>query len=476
MNILRNLSLAASALTLAVSLSACGGANSVPPMTMYPGQFPPQQFQQPMLNGNMGNNPLSNDALPNDVTQGQVGSVVGRVVNRSGRTLHNVQVWLESNPQIKTTSQRGDFTLMNVPAGQHNLVLKFGNLETTTQVNVMPNMAVAPAQNPVLLDGEVGSDALAFANPNRQIAAFKVDQGYMNRWQPTGVVVDGGNLYVSAIDVSSLVRKGTVIKMNAQTGEEWKNLASTWLGLRHPLNSTTRGLAMTNAGLLLVTDKTKDVFSVDPNSGAVTRTDADSAIDVASGNGVVWFSSVRGLEKSDSSGSSRSLISGVAASGGIGADKEGNAYVPVRNSIQKVTPDGNVTPLITQYLNSPLDVAIDPRNGDIYILDSGEIKRFDKDGQFIVNFSSAALTPSSIDLDDSGALYVADFGGDHRSAQIIKFDAVPLVDPVASTAPVTAAESGFDGGLLPADQNFDSEAEAPSYDELPELDGFGADW
>lgn len=484
MKMVRNTTLA---LVMAAALSACGNNNVMPPMTMYPGQFPAQQGNMLPTDGSlMGNgNLLNNDALPTDVTQGQVGSIVGRVVTRSGRTLHNVQIWVESNPEIKTTSQRGDFTLMNVPAGTQTLVLQFGNIETTTQVNVMPNMAVAPQQNPVMLDGEVGSEALAFASPNQQVAAFKVDQSKLNDWQPTGLVAYGGNLYVSAIDISSLIKKGTVIKMSAQNGEEWQDIASSWMGLRHPLNSGTRGLAMTDAGLLLVTDKDKDVFSVAPSGGEVTKIEADSAIDVAAGNGVVWFSSLRGLEKSDSSGSSRQLISGVAASGGIGVDKEGNAYVPVRNSIKKVSPAGEVTDLISEYLNAPVDVAVDPRNGDVYVLDKNEVKRFDKEGQFIINFSSSALHASSIALDDNGALYIAEFGSSSDNAQIIKYDAVPLVNPAQVTAPAaTPAETGFDGGLLPEDQSFgedNTETQESEEDtgldefELPELD-FGSDW
>ena len=455
MNILRKLTLA---LTVAAAVTSCARSNTLPPMGIYPGQMPPQYSNTNNLGNLPGNtgNPLSNDTLPNDVTMGQVGSIVGRVVTRSGRPLHNVVVSLESNPSIKTSSQKGDFTLMNVPAGQHNLILKFGALETTVAVNVVPNIAVAPAQNPVLLDGEIGSDALAFANPNRQIAAFKVDQDFLNQWQPTGLELSGGNLYISAIDVRNITHKGTVIKMNAQ-GEEWTDLTSSLLGLRHPLNSTTRGLAMNQMGTLLVTDKDGGMFSVDPNSGELEKNaDAGSAIDVDGASGTMWFSSVRGLEKSNDSGSSRTLISGVAASGMIGSDKEGNAYVPVQSVIVKVTPDGESTTIIKNYLNSPADVAIDPRNGDIYILDGGEIKRYDSAGQFIVSFGSSALDPVCIDIDDSGALYVADFGRDHRSAQIIKFDAVPVLSSPSSTESTDlAAESGFDGGLLPADQPAD---------------------
>ena len=44
---------------------------------------------------------------------------------------------------------------------------------------------------------------------------------------------------------------------------------------------------------------------------------------------------------------------------------------------------------------------------------------------------------NSIDLDETGALYVADFARDHRSSQVLKYEAVPLVDAAAVTAPAT---------------------------------------
>lgn len=433
---MKNLSKFILALSFTTALSACGGQNTLPPMTMYPGQITGQYNQQPTLPGNPIGDPLNNGALPNDVTRGQVGSIVGRVVSRGGAPLHNVQIWLESDPNIKTSSRRGDFTLMNVPVGQHNIVMKFGSLETTAQVNVVPNMAVAPTQNPVLLDGQLGSNALAFASPNKQVAAFKVDQdSFLNLWQAKGLDVSNGNIYISAIDVRSLVKKGTVIQMST-SGEGWKDIAKSWLGLRHTLNSTARGLAMSGSGSILVVDEKSSLFSVD-SAGAVTKTEADGALDIASAAGTSWIYSVRGLEKSDDTGSSRSPVSGVAASGGIGVDSQGNAYVPVQNTIMKVSKDGTPAPFIRDYLNSPKDVAIDPRNGDVFILDGGEIKRFDKNGQFIVSFGSSALDPSAIDLDEEGALYIADFARDQRSSQVIKFDPAPLVS-ATDAAPASA--------------------------------------
>lgn len=449
MKLLRNLTLAFGALSLLTG-TACSRQNAFP-VSAY-NQFPQYAPQNTLSAGT--NDPLSNDVLPGDVTRGQLGSVVGSVITRSGRPLHNVEIYLQDAPTIKSTSNRGDFTLMNVPVGQHTIVFKFGNLETTATVSVVANMASAPQQNPVQLDGEIGQDALAFANPNKQIAAFKVDQDLLNQWQVRALDVSGGSIFLAAIDVRNITHKGTVIKMNAQTGEEWKNLGKAWLGLRHPLNSSASGITVSGSGALLVVDEKEYLFSVDPSTGDVQKTEADSAFDISAANGTVWITSIRGLEKSDSTGASRTLIPKVAASGGVGTDPAGNAYVCVQNTIVKVSPEGVVSPAVRSFLKSPTDVAIDPRNNDIYVLDSGEIKRYDAQGEFIVSFGSGALTPVSIDLDETGALYVADFARDHRSSQVLKYEAVPLIDAATvTTAP--AEDAGFE---MPEEDFFEEDA------------------
>jgi hypothetical protein len=422
--------------TLAASLTACSRSNTLPPVSYYPNSLMNAQQNNPnLISAAPVSDPLNNNTLPGDITLGQVGSVTGQVVSRTGQPLHNVEISLEINPEIKTTSRRGEFTLMNIPAGNQTLIFKFGQLETKVQVNVAPNRAVSPQQNPVRLEGEIGSAALELALPNKQIGSFKVDQdSLLNLWQPVGLAAAGGTLYVSAIDSRSLIKKGTVLKMNSADGAGWKNLASSWLGLRHPLNVSARGLTLNSAGQALVVDEKGGTFSVDTSNGTVTRNESEGALDIASNGGKTFIYGLGGIAESDDTGASRTPISGANASGGIAVDQQGRAYAPVQNTLVRVEA-GKANVLIREYLNNPKDVAIDNRNGDIYVLDSGEIKRFDKNGSFIVNFGSGALNPVALCLDEEGFLYVADFGGDHRSAQIIRFEASKVVDPASVTAP-----------------------------------------
>ncbi|MFP5503382.1 MAG: 6-bladed beta-propeller, partial [Candidatus Sericytochromatia bacterium] len=64
------------------------------------------------------------------------------------------------------------------------------------------------------------------------------------------------------------------------------------------------------------------------------------------------------------------------------------------------------------------DLAIDNRNGDVYVVDAGNnrVQRFDRDGRFVEQFGSAGRgngqfdRPFGIAIDKEGYVYVADTG------------------------------------------------------------------
>ena len=68
--------------------------------------------------------------------------------------------------------------------------------------------------------------------------------------------------------------------------------------------------------------------------------------------------------------------------------------------------------------DSPLDVAIDSRNGDIYVVDTDNhrIQKFDSNGTFITKWGSNGAWngqfryPDGIAIDSSGNVYVAEDG------------------------------------------------------------------
>lgn len=257
--------------------------------------------------------------------------------------------------------------------------------------------------------------------PNAQAGTFKVDQDLANSWQARGIAVAGGFIYVSASDSSGLMKKGTVIKMNATDGKKWDNLASALLGLRHPMDSTVQGLAI-SGGTILAADSASKMYTVDATEGDVKTIKAAGGTDVAAGPSGFFVANGM-VERSDLSGSSRTPLGNLPASGGIGADNMGNVYAVSGNSIKKGDTSGQVFDVVTTDLAAPLDVAVDNRNGDLYVLEQTMIKRFTTNGQLIVSFANGASKAVAIAVDETGSVYVADAGTTYKDSKVIKFSA-----------------------------------------------------
>jgi hypothetical protein len=265
---------------------------------------------------------------------------------------------------------------------------------------------------------------------NIQSATFKVDQATFNQWQAKAIAVSSGTIYVAVSDTEGLSKKGSIVKMNSSDGKNWKDITSKLLGVSHPIASTVTGLTV-SGGTIIATDSNSKVYSVDASKGSVKVIKTAGGTDVASGAGSVFIAN-GSVEKSDTTASLRTPITGLSASGGVGSDNLGNVYAVSGNTIKKADAQGQVFDVITTDLSSPVDVTVDSRSGDIYVLEQSTIKRFNSNGQLLVSFSNGATKAVSIATDESGALYVADAGSSYKDSKVIKF--APSVDAVMSSS------------------------------------------
>lgn len=259
------------------------------------------------------------------------------------------------------------------------------------------------------------------AVPNTQAGTFKVDQDLVHSWQAKGIAVSGGTIYLTAADSNGLSKKGTVIKMNASDGKNWKDLASALLGMRHPMDSTVTGLAI-SGGTIIAGDTASKMYVVDASKGSVKKINNAGGLDVAAAAGSFFIANGT-VERTDAGASSRNPIPNVSVTGGIGADSMGNVYAVSANTVKKVDTNGQVTDIITTDLVSPVDVAVDNRNGDIYVLEQAMIKRFTTNGQLLSQFSNGSSKPVGISVDETGSVYVADSGSSKADSKVVKFSA-----------------------------------------------------
>ncbi|MGE3725138.1 MAG: hypothetical protein AB7I41_06280 [Candidatus Sericytochromatia bacterium] len=256
--------------------------------------------------------------------------------------------------------------------------------------------------------------------------SFKVDQDTFNQWQAVNVISDGSNLYVAAVDVKTPT-KGTVIQMDT-SGGAWKDLGKSFLSTitlgatGYKMTKTIQGLAMDDSGNLIISDSNDQLFRMDTPKYSVTTVKAAlaSALDVVSSGSNIFVATSTGIQKFDSSLAAGSAFGSITPSGGLGRDSQGNIYAVAGSAIQKIDGSGNASEIVKD-VSGALDVSVDS-NGNIFVLMSDSVKFYNNKGESQGSFGSGDFTaPKAIFADSSGGVYVADSGSDHKTSQVVKF-------------------------------------------------------
>jgi hypothetical protein len=203
----------------------------------------------------------------------------------------------------------------------------------------------------------------------------------------TGVGVDvGGNVYLADTG-NNLVRK---------YGPNGRFIANVSRNFKNPFD-----VAVLNTGDMIVSD---------PGNSRVSLLDSSMNIkqDTLGGSFPLTSDGVRGVAVDSTN---NIYVVDAAAQGGAVVkkyDESGTRLLMKFGSIGGIEPG---------YFNNPTDLAIDNRNGDIYVVDSGNnrIQKFDSQGNYlspdIGSFGSANgtfNTPWSVAIDNKGFIYVSD--------------------------------------------------------------------
>ncbi|MBC7542497.1 MAG: hypothetical protein H7338_07185 [Candidatus Sericytochromatia bacterium] len=117
------------------------------------------------------------------------------------------------------------------------------------------------------------------------------------------------------------------------------------------------------------------------------------------------------------------FVNGVNAVG-LSFDGENNLHVAdaTTNKIKVVTPAGTAKVTIDTGIATIGSLAVDKRNGDVYVIDRGrhEIKRFTSAGSVIQTIGASVVAdPRGIAIDDLGTVMVTD--GQYGGKKVIRF-------------------------------------------------------
>lgn len=283
------------------------------------------------------------------------------------------------------------------------------------------NIGVTPIYGDPTLPGSTpGYNPTPMGQPNPQLGSYKVDNSLLNDWQARGITANGGVLYIAAVDTSGLLKRGTILRMDASSGKNVKDLGSTLLGLGAKMDSTLQAVAVTGGNLIAV-DPTKGVYTMNTNGSNFKHNKGMGGTDIAAGGASVFIVNAGAVERTDSNLAGRTPLNGLTVSSGIGTDSRGNLFAINGPRVMMVDMGGMPRDLSIQGLGAVLDIAADGRNGDVYVLEQSEIKRFAQSGQMMARYSHGAAQASSIAVDEMGNVYVADFGAKSKDSKIIKF-------------------------------------------------------
>lgn len=372
------------------------------------------------------------------------GGVTGRIVDSfTGMGISGARVEIMGvRPAIFTIADAsGNFNLPNVPQGRQTLVVtkkEYTNLNNSSNivVNVIAgNTTTAPSIN---LIQERASIANGFV---KAFDGFTLPRGLtMNKANNEMFVVDvigaGGFWSFDRAEIKKINSDGGILDNFAS---KWFSTTLSSIDIFRFLKKAT-GIAVDAGGSIYVADTGNDLLKkYQPNGKYQTQSPKKQFVgifDIAvlnSGDLVVSDPGNSRVAIVDSSLNIKlDNILGKSATDavrGITTDLSDNIYVIDSGAragevIKKFDKNGNklnmmfgtIGGLEPGYFNNPTDIAVDDRNGDIYVVDTGNnrIQRFSSDGNFMSEFgqfgsdNGSFNSPWGIVVDKDGFVYISD--------------------------------------------------------------------
>ncbi len=381
------------------------------------------------------------------------GTITGRVIDtRTGLGISDVRVDVQgANPAVSTrTDGSGNYSLPNVTAMNVKLLLEKAGY---TYMQSAGDVVVSVLAGNTVTVPDIKLTAQLDAVPN----AFVLSIGNLDR--PRTLSIDAGNpqdsnrpqaLYVINREnyqlfgnIQTPLRVWGIRKFNLAGGLENK-FGGTFL--MNDLQNPT-GIGVDHGGNVYVTDPgANDVRAyssfgsyIKPSSNEnafpgisqpydiqVLRT-GGFAVSSAGNNQVMFFDAAKAPAK-DAKGFAVKPLTGSTGLKGLTVDADDNTYfiddaAPAGGVIKKFSPAGQLQLQYgfrggrgASYFEGPTDLAVDNRNGDIYVVDSGNnrVQRFNRDGQFMSEFGGMGAgngqfnSPTGIAVDRDGYVYISD--------------------------------------------------------------------
>ncbi len=395
--------------------------------------------------------PSTAAASPSPLPNLPTGTVTGRIVDaRTGLGIADATVEAASiSPAVQTqTDSDGNYFLGNVPAEQIEITVQkqgytYPAGEGATTLEVLPNSTINAPDIKLWASQISVPNAFVLSIPDLNHPRAIAIGPQPNASTQALYVINDENWTLPVFNWQQPLSDWGVRKFNL-TG-----------GLANTFSSTLMFHSLQNPMGLCV-DKGGDVYIADPGSNSILEYSAygsyiqsppnssefpgindpydikllstgQFAVSSAGNNEVMLFDASMGPAH-DLAGALIPPITGADGLKGIAVDADDNLYLiddaAVGDGvIRKVSPQGQVLFQFgfrggngEGYFQSPTAIAVDNRNGDIYVVDSGNnrVQRFDRDGAFMSQFGGMGggngqfNNPTGIAVDASGDVFISD--------------------------------------------------------------------
>lgn len=375
------------------------------------------------------------------------GTIMGKVVDsvtKAGIGGVTVEVVGVRPASIATTDASGNFTLGNVPQGnqvvsvhRNDYTNAAGNNQITVQVKAgttvsMPrtvelvpfrassvNGFIRAFNNFTLPKGislSNGSGNLYVVDVIGAGGVINYDHGEVKKLNGEGGIIDSFGARLLSMDIFRLLKQPNGLAVDAGDNVFVANTGSNLIRRYGPggqwLNNVEADFKQVFDVAVL---STGDVVVSDPGTGRVIM--FDSSMNVRIPNMMrLPATGVRGV--TTNTNDDIFVLDSAAAAGQVVTkyDRYGNRMPLSFGRIGGVQPGS---------FSNPTDLAIDNRNGDIYVVDSGNnrVQRFDAEGNYLSEFGSFGTengqfnAPWGVAIDNEGYVYVTD----SKNARVEKF-------------------------------------------------------
>lgn len=351
-----------------------------------------------------------------------VGSARGRVMNKAtGQPLAGLTIEIQPGNQRVTTGADGSFLAQGLVGGNYTFTARGTGLsqEMPAGTLVMPNQAAdVPVITMVPGSGTAGITSITYVL-ERELGRQGVAPATLIN--PIGVAARGADVMVLDLNGSFMVHTGVIRQYDAETATFDGKFGdySKWLGFSQ-MKDNVRAITTDGQGRAVVVDDAK-LWRFKDDGGKDKAVDLSvDAVDISTdANGTMYIAGADGVSKLSAEGESPSAIGELGDCRAVAGSKDA-LYVITGNKVSKLSLDGQ--PQMEwgasgadggAAFGEAVDVAVDPRNGNVVVVDKGgkQVYVYDPMGTLIGKVGAGTYdSPVAATVDAAGRIYVVDQG------------------------------------------------------------------